>query len=143
MRAWREDADTVFHGKCFSAETNAEQFAGHIGIEKKQIQRLAEDYPEKFTELVNKVSPFSQDILIQYYLLRRTQEQIGAVMELTQERVHYALTRAIKELKDGIVEGQRTGGKVVINRPKFLGASEVGIDEGTLALCFQPVNGAV
>src|SRR6267154_2806256 len=99
MDAWREDEGRVFAGQCMSAETRADQHASHAKVDKKKLQRLAEEHAELFMGLVELVSPLSQDVLIQYYLLRRTQEQIGELLGVTQHALHYTLTRAIEELK--------------------------------------------
>ncbi len=131
LAAWREDADRVFSGQCFSAETRPDSYAGHTQVDKKKLQRLAEEHSELFLKLLEHLSPLSQDVLIQYYLLRRTQEQIGGLLGVTQHALHYTITRAIEEIK-----GDRRP-----TRKDF--EEEIEIDEGILAECFQPVNGNV
>lgn len=49
------------------------------------IMRLAEEEPERFMELVSYLPHAIQDIFYQYYLLGRTQEQIGALVGIPDQ----------------------------------------------------------
>ena len=142
MSAWREDAEGVFAGKCLSAETRADAHAAHARLDKKKLQRLAEDHPELFMGLMDALSPLAQDVLIQYFLLRRTQQQIGAVIGLTtQHAVHYTIGDAIAELKGKVpTKKYFVQERVTIRREKWLGAEEIPIEENVLEMCFQPTN---
>ena len=145
MQAWREDEERVLGGQCLSAETRADAHAAHSSVDRKKLQQLAENHPEMFMSLVDTVSPVSQDVLIQYYLLRRTQEQIGILFGITKHALHYTLTRAIDELKGARKATKRdwVREKVEIRREKWLGAEEIPIEESVLEMCFQPTNGNV
>ena len=145
MEVWREDEEGALRGKCFSAETRADAHAAHAKVDRKKLQRLAEEHPDLFMGLVDALSPLAQDVLIQYYLFWRTQEQIGALLGIKQNALHYALTRAIDEIKGARRPTKRDFDMVRIEarRGKYLGASEIPIDEEILGMCFQPTNGNV
>jgi hypothetical protein len=46
---------------------------------------LAADQPERFMELVECLPPLIQDILIQYYILKRTQSQIAKTLSMKSQ----------------------------------------------------------
>lgn len=143
VAAWREDEDKALAGQCLSAETRAESFSGHVRVTKNKLQRLAEEHPELFMGLMDTVSPLSQDVLIQYFILRRTQEQIGMILGVTPHGLHYILGKAMEELKGGRKPTKKdfVREKVELKRERWLGAAEIPIDEDVLGMCFQLTNG--
>lgn len=142
MAAWREDEEKAFAGQCLSAETRAEQHAAHVRVDKNKLQRLAEDSPGMFMGLVDPLSPLSQDVLIQYFMLRRTQAQIGVILEQKHPATHFTLLDAIEEMKGNFKPTRKCfeRKRVVIRRGKWLGAEGIPIDEDVLRECFQPAN---
>ena len=59
---------------------------------------LAEGQPERFLELVGYLPHVIQDIFYQYFLLGRTQDQIGATLDLRQKQVWQALELGVESI---------------------------------------------
>jgi hypothetical protein len=71
----------------------------------KMVYELASEQPERFLELVSYLPHIIQDIFYQYFLLGRTQEQIGVTLGLRQKQVWQALELGV----DGIASVSATG----------------------------------
>jgi hypothetical protein len=71
----------------------------------KMVYELAAEQPGRFLELVAFLPHIIRDIFYQYFLLGRTQTQIGDVLGLRQKQVWQALELGV----DGIASGAATG----------------------------------
>lgn len=71
---FRASPDRAFSGrKLISVETSEEGSS-------QAIADIASDDPVRFAVLISALSPIIQDILLQYYLLGRTHDEIGFVL---------------------------------------------------------------
>ena len=100
QRYWADDPDGAICGrKLISAETDAstrEQWARSGSRKKsKMVYDLAQGQPERFLELVEYLPHRLQDIFYQYYLLGRTQEQIGETLDMPEGRRQEAVCEAL------------------------------------------------
>ena len=71
----------------------------------KMVYELAAGQPERFLELVSYLPHVIQDIFYQYFLLGRTQTQIGELLGLRQKQVWQALEVGV----DAIAQVSATG----------------------------------
>lgn len=82
LASYYHDPDSVLSGqRLTSAETDPE------ADRSLAIANLALDAPERFLELVGELPAPIQDIFLQYYLLGRTQTQIGYLLGRSQTAV--------------------------------------------------------
>lgn len=78
LRAYQfflEDPEAAMQGERLSSAESSPDID-----RSSAILELAHNHPERFIELVSKLSPVIQDIFFQYYLLGRTYAQIGAIL---------------------------------------------------------------
>jgi hypothetical protein len=71
----------------------------------RAIISLAVEQPERFLELVGYLPHAIQDIFFQYYLLGRTQTQIGSLLGMSQTGVWQALRLGIEAICAVILSG--------------------------------------
>jgi hypothetical protein len=93
-RLFAEDEMSALSGsKIISAEGHSADVwdASPNRKKSKMARALAEGQPERFLELVGYLPHVIQDIFYQYFLLGRTQEQIGYTLDLRQKQVWQAL----------------------------------------------------
>lgn len=116
----------------------------------KMVYELATEQPERFLELVAFLPHIIQDIFYQYFLLGRTQTQIGDVLGLRQKQVWQALEVGI----DGIAHISAYGGpspevlvfktdpsqrkEMSITEPMSLGEFILSTSDKTIEESFSP-----
>jgi hypothetical protein len=93
---FRVDPDAALSGsKLVSAEANVDTRddwqASPNRKKSKMVFELASGQPERFLELVGFLPHIIQDIFYQYFLLGRTQTQIGRLLDMSQKNVWQAL----------------------------------------------------
>lgn len=117
---------------------------------------LAAEEPERFLELVGYLPHAIQDILIQYYLLGRTQTQIGKLLGLSQTAVWQAVRLGVRSIcaviGGGVTEEQRKAREEMlgyrtrkesrellkVEAPENLGEFRITTDDVNLMEFFAP-----
>ena len=147
---WKEDPEgALAGGRLASVETgmNAGPERNNVGrgnLRTAMVMNLAAEQPGRFRELVSKLSPMLRDIFFQYYILNRTQVQIGRTLGCGQKNVDYWLKKGIGQLCSVIAYGvagedSGVGGrKVRLKSPRTLGAFEIRTDDTELKSYFAP-----
>ena len=100
-RLFRDNPDGSLAGsQLVSAEAHsADDWMASPNRKKSKMARaLAEGQPERFLELVGYLPHVIQDIFYQYFLLGRTQDQIGATLDLRQKQVWQALELGVESI---------------------------------------------
>lgn len=164
---YREDPGASLRGeRLMSAETGEDEgtFHGTPEEKSKAVVVLAMEQRERFLELVGYLPHAIQDIFIQFYLLERTQEQIGETLGMSQTAIWQALKLGMeamcavmlygddclrlenipKQAADAYAAmlawttevGQRE--ELVLRTPKNVGEFEIRVDDETLELHFAP-----
>lgn len=100
INLFRHDAEAALsHQQAVSAEADAgvqdEWQASPNRKKSKMVYEIAVAQPERFLELVSYLPHAIQDIFYQYYLLGRTQTQIGELLSMSQTAVWQALELGI------------------------------------------------
>lgn len=93
VQTFREDPEAALSGSRL-ASAEADPAADH----SRAVMSLAVDSPEKFLELVGYLPHAIQDIFYQYYLLGRTQTQIGELLGMSQTAVWQTLRLGVNGL---------------------------------------------
>ena len=156
---FKSDSIAALSGdRLISAETDPEL------DRSSAIASLASDSPERFLDLVGCLPHLIQDIFFQYYLLGRTQTQIGQLLGCSQTKVwqHLRLgTEAMcaiiefggpppildQSLNQKAMKAYRALEKLTdhadsltVREPSTLGQFDLSIDDSTFAMNFAPAS---
>lgn len=154
-RLFRDDEDAALAGsKIISAEGHAADSwdASPNRKKSKMVWALAAEQPERFLELTSFLPHLIQDIFYQYFLLGRTQEQIGETLGLRQKQVWQALELGV----DGIAAVSANGAlpeevlkfrtsseqreTLVLEEPTTLGEFIVSTSDKSIEEFFSPMT---
>ena len=78
------------------------------------LREYIQEYSENFNLLVTKLSPFDRQILLEYYTLGKTEQQLATIHSLSQPTIFRALQRATKSLAL-LIQGKKTVTESVVN----------------------------
>lgn len=116
----------------------------------KMVYELAAGQSERFLELVSYLPHVIQDIFYQYFLLGRTQTQIGELLGMSQKQVWQALevgvdgiaavskTGELSEACFGFTTNAETREELVLEEPTTLGEFILRTGDGALEANFAP-----
>jgi hypothetical protein len=108
---FRVDPEAALAGsKLVSAEANVDTRddwqASPNRKKSKMVFELASGQPERFLELVGFLPHIIQDIFYQYFLLGRTQTQIGKLLDMSQKNVWQALEVGVDAIANVALRGE-------------------------------------